>query len=224
MTMVLGSPVTRSRPLISADSSSSSLKALPSSILSCSAVWVPMASLYSFWMYVPMASSMSSPAILIEDLVTMPPSEITATSLVPPPTSTIMDPCASLTGSPAPIAAASGSSMVYACRAPADSVASLTARSSTPVTPEGTQTTTRGPIEGAEDPALRLDLADKVGEHLLRYLEVGDDAVLERPVARRCCRAYARACAWRRDPRRRPCRSCCLWRRPKARRARSPAP
>jgi hypothetical protein len=36
--------------------------------------------------------------------------------------------------------------MVYACRAPADSVASLTARSSTPVTPLGTHTTTLGPI------------------------------------------------------------------------------
>src|SRR5918998_6358181 len=43
------------------------------------------------------------------------------------------------------MAAARGSSMVYACRAPADSVASLTARSSTPVTPLGTHTTTLGP-------------------------------------------------------------------------------
>src|SRR5918997_5522033 len=43
--------------------------------------------------------------------------------------------------------------------------------------------------EGAEDPALGLHLADKVGEHLLRYLEVRDDAVFKRPecddVARR---------------------------------------
>src|SRR5215212_2350308 len=147
MTMVLGRPVTRSRPLISADSSpSSKRKALPSSIFNCSAVCEPMASLYSFWMYVVIASSISSPAILMEDLVTIPPREITATSLVPPPTSTTMDPWASLTGIPAPIAAARGSSMVYACRAPADSVASLTARSSTPVTPLGTHTTTLGPI------------------------------------------------------------------------------
>src|SRR5918997_830721 len=35
--------------------------------------------------------------------------------------------------------------------------------------------------EGAEDPALSLDLADKVGEHLLGHIEVGDDAVLKRP-------------------------------------------
>ena len=42
----------------------------------------------------------------------MPPSEITATSVVPPPTSTTMLPAGSCTGSPAPIAAAIGSSMM----------------------------------------------------------------------------------------------------------------
>src|ERR687894_1106074 len=145
ITTVLGKPVTRSRPLISADFSSGSGKELPSSILSCSAVCVPTDTLYSLWMYAEMAWSISSPAILMEDLVTIPPRETTATSVVPPQTSTIMDPWASLTGNPAPIAAAKGSSMVYACRAPADSVASLTARSSTPVTPLGTHTTTLGP-------------------------------------------------------------------------------
>ena len=45
-------------------------------------------------------------------LVTMPPSEITATSVVPPPMSTTMLPVGSCTGSPAPIAAAIGSSMM----------------------------------------------------------------------------------------------------------------
>src|ERR671918_336897 len=78
---------------------------------------------------------MSSPAMRMEDLVTMLPREMTATSLVPPPTSTTIDPWASLTGRPVPMAAASGSSMVYAWRAPADSVASLTALSSTAITP-----------------------------------------------------------------------------------------
>ena len=53
-------------------------------------------------------------------------------------------PVGSPTGSPAPIAAAMGSSIRYACRAPALRHASSTARFSTPVTPEGTQTTTRG--------------------------------------------------------------------------------
>ena len=74
----------------------------------------------------------------------MPPSEMTATSVVPPPTSTIMFPVGSETGRPAPIAAAIGSSIRCASRAPAESVASSTARFSTPVTPDGTQTTTRG--------------------------------------------------------------------------------
>ena len=53
-------------------------------------------------------------------------------------------PVGSWIGRPAPIAAAIGSSMRYAWRAPADIVASKTARFSTSVTPEGTQTTTRG--------------------------------------------------------------------------------
>ena len=42
----------------------------------------------------------------------MPPSEMTATSVVPPPTSTTMLPVGWCTGSPAPIAAAIGSSMM----------------------------------------------------------------------------------------------------------------
>ena len=44
--------------------------------------------------------------------VTIPPSEMTATSVVPPPMSTTMLPVGSWTGSPAPIAAAIGSSMM----------------------------------------------------------------------------------------------------------------
>ena len=58
--------------------------------------------------------------------------------------STTIEPVGSPTGSPAPIAAAIGSSIRYAVRAPADRHASSTARFSTPVTPEGTHTTTRG--------------------------------------------------------------------------------
>ncbi len=75
---------------------------------------------------------------------TMPPRLITATSDVPPPMSTTMLPVGSPTGRPAPMAAAIGSSIRYAWRAPADRQASSTARFSTPVTPLGTQTTTRG--------------------------------------------------------------------------------
>ena len=56
------------------------------------------------------ASSISSPAVRMLWLMTMPPRQITATSVVPPPISTIMLPIGSCTGSPAPIAAAIGSS------------------------------------------------------------------------------------------------------------------
>jgi len=74
----------------------------------------------------------------------MPPKEITATSLVPPPISTIIEPAASCTGNSAPTAAAIGSSIKKADRAPALVAASSTARFSTSVTPEGIPITTRG--------------------------------------------------------------------------------
>lgn len=70
--------------------------------------------------------------------------EMTATSVVPPPMSTTMLPVASWTGRPEPMAAAMGSSMMCTWRAPAWDDASMTARRSTPVMPEGTHTTTRG--------------------------------------------------------------------------------
>ncbi len=57
------------------------------------------------------ASSISSPPTRRLWLTTMPPSEMTATSVVPPPMSTIMFPVGSATGSPAPMAAAIGSSI-----------------------------------------------------------------------------------------------------------------
>ena len=49
----------------------------------------------------------------------MPPSESTATSVVPPPMSTTIEPVGSVTGRPAPIAAAIGSSIRNTRRAPA---------------------------------------------------------------------------------------------------------
>src|SRR3954471_19409385 len=69
---------------------------------------------------------------------------MTATSLVPPPTSTTIRPTGSAIGTPAPIAAAIDSSMRCTCRAPADSAASSTARRSTSVMPDGAHTTRRG--------------------------------------------------------------------------------
>ena len=77
-------------------------------------------------------------------LVTIPPNDIIATSVVPPPMSTIILPVGSLTGSPAPIAAAIGSSIRTTSLAPADFVASSIALFSTSVTPDGKQTTILG--------------------------------------------------------------------------------
>src|SRR5699024_10446130 len=87
---------------------------------------------------------MLSPAVLTERLDTIQASETTATSVVPPPTSTIMLPVGSQTGSPAPIAAAKGSAIGNASLAPACLVASITALSSTIVIPDGTQIITFG--------------------------------------------------------------------------------
>ncbi len=58
-----------------------------------------------------MASFMSSPAMRSDVEKTMPDSEITATSVVPPPMSTIMLAPGSEMGSPAPMAAAVGSAI-----------------------------------------------------------------------------------------------------------------
>src|SRR5919109_1279164 len=63
------------------------------------------------------ASSRSYPPTRTDSNTTMPPSEITATSLVPPPTSTTMFPTGSSIAIPAPIAAAIGSSIRLTCRA-----------------------------------------------------------------------------------------------------------
>ena len=75
---------------------------------------------------------------------TMPFSESTATSDVPPPMSSTIEPRASFTGRPAPTAAAMGSLTICTLRAPAPSADSLMARRSTWVEPIGTQTRTRG--------------------------------------------------------------------------------
>ena len=84
----------------------------------------------------------------------MPPSEMTAISLVPPPMSMIRLPDGPLIGTLAPIAAASGSSIRYASLAPAFSAASRTARFSTLVTPEGTLIITSGLVN--ERPAFLM--------------------------------------------------------------------
>ena len=74
----------------------------------------------------------------------MPFKEMTATSEVPPPISSTIEPRASCTGKPAPTAAAMGSGTMSTLRAPAPSADSLMARRSTWVEPKGTHTRTRG--------------------------------------------------------------------------------
>ena len=91
-----------------------------------------------------MASSISSPATLIAFLVTTPLREITATSVVPPPISTMMFPTGLLMSRPIPIAAATGSSTKNTSLAACFSPESLTALLSTSVTPEGTHMTILG--------------------------------------------------------------------------------
>ena len=100
---------------------------------------------------------------------------MTATSVVPPPMSTTMLAAGSATGRSAPIAAAIGSSMRRVARA------------------GGERRLLDGPPLDLGDPArhaendARVDEAaadrpaDEVPEHLLGHLEVGDDAVAERP-------------------------------------------
>src|SRR5438034_1281867 len=90
------------------------------------------------------APSLSNPPMGIDLPRTMPPMARTAISEVPPPTSTTRFPSGSWMGSPAPTAAASGSSISAADFAPAATTASSTARRSTGVSNDGTQTSTRG--------------------------------------------------------------------------------
>ncbi len=119
-------------------------EAVPIAIFTSSAVRSPINTLYlrrTYWM---IASSILSPPQRIELEVTMPESEITATSVVPPPMSTTMLPVGAVTSRPAPIAAAIGSSIRYTSRAPAERADSRTARFSTLVMAGGTQTTIRG--------------------------------------------------------------------------------
>src|SRR5512132_4039990 len=104
----------------------------------------------------------------------MPPRLRTATSVVPPPMSTTIEPVGSVTGSPAPIAAAIGSSIRNTRRAPACSADSRMARRSTAVDPDGTQTITSG-----ASPVVHL--ADEMLDHLFGDFEVGDDAIAQRP-------------------------------------------
>ena len=137
MVIFSGRPFKRLRPFISIVSSFSLGKAEPISILIFSAVRSPIRRLYFFFIKLIIEASNASPAHLIERDATIPPRETTATSLVPPPISTIIQPVGDVVGSPAPIAAAIGSSTIKTFCAPAFLHDSRTARLSTAVTPEG---------------------------------------------------------------------------------------
>ena len=91
-----------------------------------------------------MAVSSVLPATLIELDCTLPPIEITAMSLVPPPMSTTRCPRGRVMSMPAPRAAAMGSSIKKTCRAPAATTASTAASLSMPEIAAGTHTATRG--------------------------------------------------------------------------------
>src|SRR6218665_1552323 len=126
----------------------------------------------------------------------MPPSEITPTSVVPPPMSTTIEPQASDTGRPAPMPAAIGSSIRYTAVAPAATGAALVARRAARGGAQGAQVVVRGVVEcaalelggaagHADDDAraggeqrARVHHLDELLDHLLGDDEVGDHAVL----------------------------------------------
>ena len=184
-----------------------------------SAVRSPRNRLYSRRANATMSWSISSPPMRIDRLTTMPPSEMTATSVVPPPMSTMSEPDGSDTGSPAPIAAAIGSSIRRAQRAPALSAASRTARFSTSVTPDGMPEQHPRP---RDEPDPVVHLVHEVLDHLLGHVEVADDPVAERADGDDRWPASGRPCA---SPRRRSRAPAWSWRRsrrPTARRSRCP--
>src|SRR5699024_12832458 len=118
--------------------------AYPISVLISSSFLSPIIKLYSLREYAVIESSKLFTATLMDRLVTIPPNEITATSVAPPPISTIILPVGSQTGKSAPMSAAKGSAIGNASFAPASLVASSTALSSTLVIPDGTHTTILG--------------------------------------------------------------------------------
>ena len=103
-----------------------------------------MSRLYFFLMYWMMASSISLLAMRTDLAITMPEREMTATSVVPPPMSTIMLPPGSVIGRSAPMAAAMACSIRKTSLALARRAASRTARRSTSVISEGMPITMRG--------------------------------------------------------------------------------
>ena len=148
----------------------------------------------------------------------MPPSEITATSEVPPPTSTTIRPTGSAIGRPAPIAAAERLlDQVHLARARGQR--RLLDRAALDV---GHARRRAHDQPRAAEAALQ-HLVDELAEHRLGDLEVGDHAVAQRAVGGDRGRACGRSSAGRRRRRRAPRRCAGRSRRPTARTARSRA-
>ena len=109
-----------------------------------------------------MSAVRSSPAVRMELFDTIPPSEITAISVDPPPISTIMLPSGASTSIPIPMAAAIGSKIRYTSRPSACSAESRTARSSTSVEPEGTPITIRSEGENRRLPECTILIRPRI--------------------------------------------------------------
>src|SRR4029453_10364370 len=146
-------------------------------ILISSAVRSPTSRLYFRLMYWTIASSILSPPTRTDFENTMPESEMTATSVVPPPMSTIMLPAGSVIGSPAPIAAAIGSPTGENSRG-ARGLGGLAHRALLHLG----DAERHADDDARPDEALPVvDLLDEVAQHRLGDLEVGDGAVLQGP-------------------------------------------
>ena len=126
-----GRSETTSEPRISITYSSPMSIALPMVHLTDSAVGLPMLRLWVRFTCSMIASSILSPPVRTAVHLAMPKREMMATSVVPPPMSTIMLPAGSPIGRPVPMAEAMGFSMSCTSRAPADSAASFTTRRAT---------------------------------------------------------------------------------------------
>ena len=132
-----GRPVTKSLPLTSIFSFLAPGNTVPISNFISSAVLSPINNLYFSLIYFIISLSNVFPATLIDEDVTIPPNDNTATSVVPPPISITIFPLGFEISIPAPTAATFGSSSRYTFLAPVFSAASLIAFFSTCVMFDG---------------------------------------------------------------------------------------
>ena len=118
----------------------------------------------------------------------MPFSEMTATSEVPPPMSSTIEPRASCTGRPAPTAAAIGSGTISTLRAPAPFGRFL---DGAPLDLGGTEGHAHQHPRARAQEAIAVHLLDEVLQHFFGVGEIRDDPVLHRPNRRDVARGAA---------------------------------